>query len=194
MYASLCDLVCAAWLLPFVLGFCLSGFCCCFCCFSIVFSTCYHWWICFLVWLLPSFFLFFFITFYFLIFNFNNFLFFSLSFFLPSFLLFFLPSFLSFFLLSFFLLSFSLSFFLFLPFLLSRVADRVLVLWLGVRPEPLRWESWVQNIRPPETSWPQVISIGESSPRDLHLNAKTQLHPTASKLQCWTPHANELAR
>ena len=34
-----------------------------------------------------------------------------------------------------------LSFFLFLPFLLSHVADRVLVLRLGVRPEPLRWES-----------------------------------------------------
>ena len=66
VYASLCDFVCIALLLPFVLGFCLSGlflfwfwgF------FSIVFSACYHWWICFLVLLLSSFFLsFFFITF-----------------------------------------------------------------------------------------------------------------------------------
>ena len=46
VYASLCDFVCIALLLPFVLGLCLSvfwGF------FSILFSTCYHWWICFLV-------------------------------------------------------------------------------------------------------------------------------------------------
>ena len=34
------------------------------------------------------------------------------------------------------------SFFLFfLPFLLSCVADKVLVLWPGVRPHSLRWES-----------------------------------------------------
>ena len=33
------------------------------------------------------------------------------------------------------------SLFFFLPFLLSHVADRVLVLWLDVRPVPLRWES-----------------------------------------------------
>ena len=107
--------------------------------FSIVFSACYHWWICFLVWLLSS-------------------------------------------------------FFLSLPFLLSRVADRALLLWPGVRPELLRWESRVQDIRTPETSRPHVISIGESSPRDLHLSAKTQLHPMASKLQCWAPHAKQLAR
>ena len=44
------------------------------------------------------------------------------------------------------------SFFLFLPFLLSHVADRVLLLWPGARPEPLRWESQVQDIGPPETS------------------------------------------
>ena len=82
----------------------------------------------------------------------------------------------------------------FLPFLLSHVADSVLVLQLGVRPEPLRWESRVQDIGPPQTSWPHVISISESCPRDLHLNAKTQLHSMSSKLQCWTPHAKQLAR
>ena len=32
------------------------------------------------------------------------------------------------------------------------------------------------------------------SPRDLHLNAKTQLHSTTSKLHCWTPYAKQLAR
>ena len=66
---------------------------------------------------------------------------------------------------------------------LCRVADRVLVLRPGVRPEPLGWERRVQDIGPPETSRLHVISIGESSPRDLHLNAKTQLHPKVSRLQ-----------
>ena len=56
-------------------------------------------------------------------------------------------------------------FLFFLSFLLSCVADRVLVLQPGVRPEPLRWESQVQDTGPPETSWPQGISIGKSSPR-----------------------------
>ena len=71
-----------------------------------------------------------------------------------------------------FFLSFFLSFFL--PFLLSCVADRVLVLRPGVRPVPLG--SRVQDIGPPETSCLHIILNGESSPRDLHLNAKTQLH------------------
>ena len=76
----------------------------------------------------------------------------------------------------------------------GRVADRVLVLRPGVMPEHLRWESQVQDTGPPETSRPHIISIGESSPRDLHLNAETQLHSTTSKLQCWTLHAKQLAR
>ena len=53
----------------------------------------------------------------------------------------------------------------FSPFSSEPCADTVLVLWPGVRPEPLRWESRAQDIGPPETSWPHVISIGESSPR-----------------------------
>ena len=119
---------------------------------SLVFSACYHWWICLLVWLLSSFFILFL-----------------------------------------FLLKIKKNFFLsfFLPFLLIRVADRVLVFRPGVRPESLRWESQVQDIGPPETSQPHIISIRESSPRDFHLNAKAQLHPMASKLQCWTPHATQ---
>ena len=82
----------------------------------------------------------------------------------------------------------------FLPFLLSHVADRILVLQPDVRPEPLRWESQVQDTGPPETFRPHVISIRKSSPRDLQLNAKTQLNPSASKLQCWTPQAKQLAK
>ena len=80
------------------------------------------------------------------------------------------------------------------PHVPGLVADRVLVLQPGVRPVPLRWESRVQGIGPPETSQLHVISNGESSPRDLHLNAKTQLHSKTSKLQCWTPYAKQLAR
>ena len=76
----------------------------------------------------------------------------------------------------------------------SCVADTVLVLWLGVRADPLRWEIQVQDIGPPETSWPHIISIIESSPRDLCLHTKNQLHSITSKLQCWTPHAKQLPR
>ena len=88
--------------------------------------------------------------------------------------------------------SFFLSFFL--PFLLSHIADRVFVLRLGVRPVPLRWESRIQDTGPPETSQLHVISNSKSSPRDLHLNAKTQFHSMTSKLQCWTPYAKQVAR
>ena len=87
------------------------------------------------------------------------------------------------------------SFFLsLLPFILSHVAERVLVLQAGVRSVSLRWESHVQDIDPSETSWLHVISNGESSPRDLHLNAKMQFHSTTSTLQCWTPYAKQVAR
>ena len=44
---------------------------------------------------------------------------------------------------------------------------------LCVRPKPLRCESRVQDTEPPETSWPHIISISKSSPRDLRLNIKT---------------------
>ena len=77
--------------------------------------------------------------------------------------------------------------FFFLPFLLGCEAGRVLVLRPGVGPEPARWESQVQDTGPPEASQPHVILIGESSPRDLCLNTKTQL-------QCWMPHTKQLAR
>ena len=117
--------------------------------------------------------------------------------------------FLSFFLFYYFLIFLCLKMFLFfilitlfyfiflsfyLPFFLSCVADRVFVLQPGVRAVPLRWESLVQDIGPPETSHLHEISNSKSSPKDLHLNAKTQLHSTTSKLQCWTPYAKQLAR
>ena len=73
-----------------------------------------------------------------------------------------------------FILLFYLFISFFLPFLLSRVADRVLVLRPGVRPVPLRWESQVQDIGPPETSQLHIISNGKGSPRDLCLNAEIQ--------------------
>ena len=112
-------------------------------------------------------------------FSFNIFLFFILITFKFYFILFYL-------LLCFFLF--------FLPFILSRVDDRPLVFQPGIRVVPLRWESQVQDTGPQETSQLHVISNSESSPRDLHLNAKTQLHSTTSKLQRWTPYAKQLAR
>ena len=76
----------------------------------------------------------------------------------------------------------------------SHVADRVSVLQLGVKPEPLKWESWFQDIGPPEASRPHVISVSETSPRDHCLNTNTQLHSMTSKLQGSTPHAKKPAR
>ena len=120
-------------------------------------------------------------------------------FFLPFFLFFlpfnffnFLINFFYFFILMTLFFPFFLSFFL--PFLLSHLTDRVLVLRPGVRPVPLNWESPVQDIHPPETSRFHVISNGKRSPRDHQLNTKIQLHSTTNKLQCWTPCDKQLAR
>ena len=100
-----------------------------------------------MVWLLSSFFLSIFLLlkkfFLVFIFYFNNFilLYFTLLYFI----------FLSFFL-------------FFLPFILSHVEDRLLVLQPGVRTVPLRWESQVQDTGPQETSQLHVISNGENLP------------------------------
>ena len=103
--------------------------------------------------------------------------------------------FLLFILITYFISFLSFFIFSFLPFLLSHVADRVLLLQPGVRPDPLRRESSVQDIGPTETSRAHIISIsGESSPRHLHINAKPQIHSMTSKLHCWTPHAKQIAR
>ena len=57
--------------------------------------------------------------------------------------------------------------FFFSPFLLSHVADRVLVLWSGVRPMPLRGESWVQDIgdqaHPGSTQYQMAKALPEIS-------------------------------
>ena len=122
---------------------------------------------------------------------------FLLSFHLLLFIFFIFNIFLLFILITlfYFNLSFFLSFFLFfLPFLWSHVADSVFVLWLGVKPVSLRWESRAQDIGPPETSRIYIISNSKSSPRDLHLSAKTQVHSMTTKLQCCTPFAKQLER
>ena len=146
VYASVCDFVCIALLLPFDLGFCLSTV---------------------------------FFFFYYFKKIFNNYFLFQNFFILFYFILFYL-------LLSFFLF--------FLPFILSHVDERLLVLQPGVRAVPLRGESQVQDTGPQETSQLHVISNGKSSPRGTLLNAKTQLHSETSKIQCWTSHAKQLAR
>ena len=61
---------------------------------------------------------------------------------------------------NFILFSFFLSYFL--PFILSRVDDRVLVVRRGVRPVPLRWDSRVQANGPPQTSKLHVVSNGKN--------------------------------
>ena len=56
-----------------------------------------------------------------------------------------------------------LSLFLFiLPFILSNVEDRLLVLQPGIRAVPLRWESQVQDTGPQETSQLHIISNGKN--------------------------------
>ena len=57
------------------------------------------------------------------------------------------------------------SFFLFfLPFILSHVEDRLLVLQPGIRAVALRWESQVQETGPQETSQLHVISNSKNLP------------------------------
>ena len=55
-------------------------------------------------------------------------------------------------------------FLLFLPFILSCVEDRILVLQPGVRAVPLRWETQVQDTGPQETLQLHVISNSENLP------------------------------
>ena len=145
-YAFVCDFVCIALLLPFVLGFCLSVFFCLFGIFLVYFSVLVTIGeFVFLVWLFSSFFLP-----YFLITEKNFFNNYSLFFILITFIL------------VYFIIFFFLSFFL--PFILSRVDDRLLVLQPGIKTVPLTWESQGQDIGPPETSQLYVISNGENFP------------------------------
>ena len=62
-------------------------------------------------------------------------------------------------------LFYPLSFFLFfLPFILSHVDERVLVLQPGIRAVPLRGESQLQDTGPQETSQLHVIQNGKNLP------------------------------
>ena len=138
---------------------------------SIVFSICYNWWICLLVWLLSSFL--FLITF--LFFYFNNFYCFILI------------------ILFLFILFYFFSFF-FSPFFSEPCG------WQGLG-APAWCQAWASEMGELSSGhWTTrdlqtpVMSISESCPRDLHLNAKTQLHPTASNIQCWMPQAKQIAR
>ena len=165
VYASLCDLLCIGLLLPFVWSFCLSVFWGFF--FSIVFGTCYHWWICLLVWMLSSFFLLCFNFFVNKFFYFNNFIWF-------------------------YVISF---FFLFFPPFSFEPCD-----WQGLGARA-KGQAWAAEVWEPSSGYwstrdfqPHVKSTGENSSRDLRLNVMTQFHPTANKLQYWTPHAKQLTR
>ena len=82
----------------------------------------------------------------------------------------------------------------FFSFLPRHVACRVFIPRPEVGPEPLWWEPQIQATGLPENFRPNGILIAVSSPRGPHLGTKTQLHPTACKLQCWTPQAKQPAR
>ena len=127
MYASVCDLVCIAVLLPFVLGFCLPFFFVCLFVFFLLLKKIY------------------FLNDYFFIFRLNNIILFYFTLF-------------------YFILFYVLLSLFFLPFTLSRVEDRLLLLQPGVRAVPLRWESQVQDTDPQETSQLHGISNGKNLP------------------------------
>ena len=144
VYASVCDFVCKALLLPFVLGFCLSIF-----------------------------------LFFLLLKN----LLFLIYFYFKNFILFY-------FILS---SSFFLSFF-FPPFYSEPCGGQA----LGA---PARHQGCASEVGEPSSAhWstrdlpaPRNIKW-QKSPRDLHLNAKTQLYSMTSKLPCRTPYAKQLGR
>ena len=64
------------------------------------------------------------------------------------------------------------------------MAYKILVHELGVRPKLLQWEHHVQATGLTENLRPQGIFIGVRSPGGPHLKTKTQVYPTAYKLQC----------
>ena len=87
-------------------------------------------------------------------------------------------------------------FFLFSFFFLwpCSMACGLLVPQPGIRPWPPEWEHRVYDAGLPENSWAQGILIGMHSPRGIHLDTKSLLHPTACRLQCWTLHVKQPAR
>ena len=112
-------------------------------CVSLVFSVCFHFWNCLLV-----------LSIRFVFFNLKKFFFLIIIFYFNKFILFYLYFILS---------SFCLSFFLFfLPFILSRVDERLLVLQPGISAVPLRWESQLQDMGPQETFQLHIIPKGKN--------------------------------
>ena len=89
----------------------------------------------------------------------------SKIYFLNNYLLFFMfyfNNFILFYLILFYPLSFFLS--IFVPFIGSRVDERLLVLQPGIRAVPLSWESQLQDTGPQETSQIHVTPNGENLP------------------------------
>ena len=79
-------------------------------------------------------------------------------------------------------------FFLFLP---HHMVCGILVPRPEVGPELLWWQCWVQTSGLTENLRSQGVLIGVRSPRGPRLSIKTQLYPTACKLQCWMPQAKQ---
>ena len=79
------------------------------------------------------------------------------------------------------------------PHIPGWVADRVLVLQPGVRPELLRWESRVQDTGKPETSRPHVISnskgLSEISISMLRPSSLNDQQATVLNTLCQTDRA-----
>ena len=65
---------------------------------------------------------------------------------------------------------------------------------MGVRPKLLLWELHGGTTGLTENLRPQGIFIGVRSHGVPHLSTKTQLYPTAYKLQCWKPQARQPVR
>ena len=78
--------------------------------------------------------------------------------------------------------------------LLHHMACGILAPRLGVRPELLWWEHQVQTAGLTEKHRPQGRLIAARPPGGPHLGTKTQLYPTACKLQCWMPQTKQPVR
>ena len=70
----------------------------------------------------------------------------------------------------------------------------ILVPQPGIEPASSALEGRFLTTGPPENLRPQGIFIGVRSPGGPDLSTKTQLYPTAYKLQCWKPQAKQPVR
>ena len=162
VYASLCDFVCIDLFLPFVLGFCLSDFSLFLVQFLVLVITggFVFWFGCSLLYFPLSFFI---IIFFILIFfYFNNFILFNIFFFLSVF---------------------------FFPAFPSELCG-----WQGIG-VPAGYQAWASELGEPSSGHRSTRDLLSQhnikwQPRDLHHNAKTQLHSMTSKLEWCTPYAN----